>query len=115
MATEALFLLMREAFALGYRRLEWKCKTLNQPARRAAVRLGFSYEGTFRQATVVKGRNRGTAWFSIIDGEWPALRAAIEDWLDPGYFTPDGRQRSALAERIATNACTTEAVAGRPG
>ncbi len=115
MATEALFLLMREAFALGYRRLEWKCDSLNQPSRRAAIRLGFSYEGTFRQATVVKGRNRDTAWFSIIDGEWPALQRTIEDWLDPGNFSPDGRQRSALAERIATNACTTEAVAGSPG
>ncbi|BAP87651.1 putative Acyl-CoA N-acyltransferase [Burkholderiales bacterium GJ-E10] len=96
MATEAPFLLMREAFTLGYRRLEWKCDSLNQPSRRAATRLGFRYEGTFRQATVVKRCNRDTAWFSIIDGEWPALRNAIERWLDPGNFDPDGRQRIAL-------------------
>lgn len=96
-ATEALFLMMREAFALGYRRLEWKCDSLNQASRRAAQRLGFRFEGIFRQATVVKGRNRDTAWFSIIDGEWPALHAAMECWLAPENFDPDGRQRVSLA------------------
>ncbi len=89
-------------------------------AKRAAVqgmvehRLGFSYEGTFRQATVVKGRNRDTARFSIIDGEWPALQSVIEDWLDPGNFTPDGRQRSALADRTAAKPSTTKIDAGSP-
>ncbi len=106
MATEAVFLLMCEAFALGYRRLEWKCDALNQPSQRAAQRLGFRYEGTFRQATVVKGRNRDTAWFSIVDGEWPALCAAIRRWLEPGNFDADGRQLAPLnaartAPRIA--------------
>ncbi len=96
MATEALFLMMREAFALGYRRLEWKCNSLNQASRRAAQRLGFRFEGIFRQATVVKGRNRDTAWFSIIDGEWPPLHAAIERWLAPENFDPESRQRVSL-------------------
>lgn len=101
MATEALFLMMREAFALGYRRLEWKCDSLNQPSRRAAQRLGFCFEGVFRQALVVKGRNRDTAWFSIIDGEWPALREAFERWLDPDNFDARGVQRSSLAASTA--------------
>ncbi|WP_136066570.1 GNAT family N-acetyltransferase [Modicisalibacter radicis] len=96
-ASEAMLLLMREAFALGYRRYEWKCDALNAPSRRAAERLGFSFEGVFRQATVVKGRNRDTAWFSVIDGEWPALEAAFERWLAPDNFDADGRQREALA------------------
>ncbi|BAP89614.1 putative Acyl-CoA N-acyltransferase [Burkholderiales bacterium GJ-E10] len=108
MATEALFLMMREAFALGYRRLEWKCNSLNQPSRRAAQRLGFRFEGIFRQAAVVKGRNRDTAWFSIIDGEWPALHAAIERWLAPENFDRDGRQRVSLTS-------LTEAANRTPG
>lgn len=97
-ATEALFLLFDHAFALGYRRLEWKCDALNAPSRRAAQRLGLSFEGVFRQATVYKGRSRDTAWFAATDGEWPALRAAFVRWLDPANFDADGRQRVALAE-----------------
>lgn len=97
-ATEAMFLMMRQAFALGYRRYEWKCNALNAPSRRAAQRLGFSYEGVFRQAQVVKGRNRDTAWYSVIDGEWPALNAAFEAWLASENFDAQGRQRLALSE-----------------
>ena len=97
-ATEAMFLMMRRAFdELGYRRYEWKCDSLNQPSRNAAARLGFRYEGLFRQATITRGRNRDTAWFSVIDGEWPALRAAFQRWLDPANFDADGRQRQSLA------------------
>ncbi len=98
-ATEAMYLLMRRVFdELGYRRYEWKCDSLNAPSRAAAQRLGFRYEGLFRQATVYKGRSRDTAWFSILDSEWPLLRAAFERWLDPGNFDADGRQRTSLAE-----------------
>ena len=83
-ATEAMYLLMRRVFEeLGYRRYEWKCDALNGPSRRAAARLGFTYEGIFRQAVMYKGRNRDTAWFAIIDKEWPAVKAAYEAWLDP--------------------------------
>ncbi len=96
-ATEAMFLMMARAFALGYRRYEWKCNALNAGSRAAAQRLGFSFEGVFRQAMVVKGRNRDTAWYSIIDGEWPALRAAFEQWLDPANFDAAGRQRIPLS------------------
>jgi RimJ/RimL family protein N-acetyltransferase len=101
-ATEAMFLMMERAFTLGYRRYEWKCDALNAPSRAAAQRLGFSFEGIFRQAIVVKGRNRDTAWFSIIDSEWPAVKEAIQRWLDPINFDQHGRQRerlSALAKR----------------
>lgn len=97
MATEAMYLMMRRAFDLGYRRYEWKCDSYNYPSRAAAQRLGFSYEGTFRQAVVVKGRNRDTAWFSITDGEWPALRAAFERWLSPANFDESWRQRESLS------------------
>lgn len=100
-ATEALFLLIDHAFALGYRRCEWKCNALNAASRRAALRLGFQYEGTFRQAAVIKGRNRDTAWFSLLDGEWPAIRPAYEAWLAPGNFAADGRQRCGLSELVA--------------
>ncbi len=97
-ASEAMYLLMRRVFdELGYRRYEWKCDSLNAPSRAAAQRLGFRYEGLFRQATVYKGRSRDTAWFSILDSEWPALRAAFERWLDPANFEADGRQRKSLA------------------
>ncbi len=97
-ATEAMYLLMRRVFdELGYRRYEWKCDSLNAPSRGAAQRLGFRFEGLFRQATVYKGRNRDTAWFSILDSEWPALRAAFERWLDPANFDAEGRQRASLA------------------
>ncbi|RAP41998.1 GNAT family N-acetyltransferase [Rhodovulum viride] len=97
-ATEAVTLLIGHAFALGYRRLEWKCNALNRASRRAAERYGLSYEGVFRQATVVKGRNRDTAWFAAIDAEWPALKAAYETWLDPGNFDADGQQRVRLSD-----------------
>ncbi|MBN9889135.1 GNAT family N-acetyltransferase [Salipiger abyssi] len=97
-ATEAMYLMMARAFdTLGYRRYEWKCDALNTPSRRAAQRLGFKYEGTFRQAVIVKGRNRDTAWFSIIDREWPEVKARLEAWLAPANFTEDGRQKAALA------------------
>ena len=98
-ATEAMVLLMRRVFdELGYRRYEWKCDALNAPSRRAAERLGFTFEGVFRQAVVVKGRNRDSAWFSILDSEWPALKAAFERWLDPKNFDADGKQRKRLEE-----------------
>ncbi len=101
-STEAMYLMMRRAFELGYRRYEWKCDALNAPSRRAAARLGFSYEGTFRQAVVVKGRNRDTAWYACIDREWPALRAAFETWLSPDNFDADGRQRRSLSSFTAS-------------
>ncbi len=98
MASEAMFLMMVRVFdELGYRRYEWKCDALNAPSRAAAERLGFVYEGTFRQATVYRNRNRDTAWYSIIDTEWPALRQAFERWLDPANFDGEGRQRRSLA------------------
>ncbi|HZT48923.1 MAG TPA: GNAT family protein [Hyphomicrobiaceae bacterium] len=101
-ATEAMFLLMARVFdELGYRRYEWKCDSLNAASRAAALRLGFRYEGLFRQAVVYKGRNRDTAWFSIIDSEWPALKRAYQQWLAPDNFDADGRQRRGLAELIA--------------
>ena len=90
--------MMRRAFELGYRRYEWKCNALNAPSRAAAQRLGFSYEGIFRQATVVKGRNRDTAWYAMIDREWPALDRAFQRWLDPANFDAEGRQRTSLSE-----------------
>jgi RimJ/RimL family protein N-acetyltransferase len=97
--TEAMYLLMRRVFdELGYRRYEWKCDSLNEPSRAAALRYGFQYEGTFRQVIVYKGRNRDTSWFSIIDREWPSIRAAFEAWLDPENFDADGRQRRSLAD-----------------
>ena len=100
-ATEAMFLMMRWAFEAGYRRYEWKCDSLNRPSRRAAQRYGFSYEGVFRQALVVKGRNRDTAWFAAVDGEWPRLRHAFERWLAHGNFDADGRQRISLSDLTA--------------
>jgi RimJ/RimL family protein N-acetyltransferase len=103
-ATEAMYLLMRHAFdQLGYRRYEWKCNALNAPSRRAALRLGFRFEGLFRNHQVVKGHNRDTAWFSIIDSEWPALRVAFEAWLAATNFDADGRQRASLAALIAAS------------
>jgi RimJ/RimL family protein N-acetyltransferase len=101
-ATEAMYLLMRRVFdELGYRRYEWKCDSLNAPSRAAAERLGFRYEGLFRQAVVYKGRNRDTAWFSLLDREWPALREAFERWLDPTNFDAARRQRVRLASLTA--------------
>jgi RimJ/RimL family protein N-acetyltransferase len=96
-ATEAMYLMMQRAFALGYRRYEWKCDSLNAPSRAAAQRLGLSYEGVFRQARVNKGRNRDTAWYAAIDREWPAIDRAFRQWLDPENFDADGRQRTALS------------------
>ncbi len=100
-ASEALFLLADWAFNAGYRRLEWKCNAANAPSRRAAARFGFVFEGVFRQHMIVKGRNRDTAWFSILDREWPALRDAHRRWLDPGNFDDRGRQRQALSALTA--------------
>lgn len=96
-ASEAIYLLMKWSFQAGYRRFEWKCNALNVPSRRAALRYGLSYEGVFRQATVVKGRNRDTAWFAAIDADWPALRRAFDTWLDARNFNEQGRQRLSLS------------------
>ncbi|WP_264212483.1 GNAT family N-acetyltransferase [Leisingera thetidis] len=104
-ATEAMFLMMARVFNdLGYRRYEWKCDALNAPSRRAAERLGFTYEGLFRQAIVCKGRNRDTAWYSVLDGEWPRLEAAFQTWLDPANFDADGQQRQSLRQLRAAQA-----------
>jgi RimJ/RimL family protein N-acetyltransferase len=97
-ATEAMYLMMQKAFESGYRRYEWKCDALNAPSRAAAQRLGLSFEGVFRQATVYKGRNRDTAWYAAIDTEWPALRQAFQAWLDPANFDNTGRQRVRLSD-----------------
>jgi RimJ/RimL family protein N-acetyltransferase len=96
--TESMFLMMEWAFNAGYRRYEWKCNALNMPSRRAAQRLGFSYEGIFRQAAVAKGRNRDTAWFAVIDKDWPALREAYAVWLSPANFDAKGRQKERLSD-----------------
>jgi len=100
-ATEAMYLMMANAFELGYRRYEWKCNALNKPSWQAALRFGFQFEGVFRQARVDRGRNRDTAWFSILDGEWPALHKAFETWLAPDNFDAAGRQRQALSTLTA--------------
>jgi RimJ/RimL family protein N-acetyltransferase len=100
-ATEAMFLMMSRVFdELGYRRYEWKCDSLNAPSRAAALRLGFQYEGLFRQAVIYKGRNRDTTWYSIIDSEWPALRRAYQQWLAPENFDGKGEQRNSLGKLI---------------
>ena len=101
-ATEAMYLLMRHAFELGYRRYEWKCNALNLPSRRAAERLGFLFEGLFRQAMISKGRNRDTAWYSILDGEWPMVRQTLEQWLSSDNFDAAGQQRQALAAMMTS-------------
>lgn len=101
-ATEAIFLLMNEVFdRLGYRRFEWKCDSCNEPSRAAALRYGFTFEGIFRQAIVARGRNRDTAWFSVIDSEWPALRESYAQWLDAANFDAQGAQVNKLADLIA--------------
>jgi len=111
-ATEAMYLMMRRAFELGYRRYEWKCDALNLPSRAAARRLGFSFEGIFRQATVYKGRNRDTAWYAVIGADWPKLREAFQAWLAPGNFDGAGQQRVRLSaltaplRRAAENDCS---------
>jgi len=97
-ATEAMYLMARHVFEdLGYRRYEWKCNALNEPSRSAALRLGFTFEGIFRQHMIIKGRNRDTAWFSMLDSEWPKRKAAFERWLDPSNFDANGRQKSSLS------------------
>ncbi|MEM7723535.1 MAG: GNAT family protein [Pseudomonadota bacterium] len=100
-ATEAMHLMMAWAFDAGYRRYEWKCNALNIPSRRAATRLGFSFEGIFRQAMIVKGRNRDTAWFAVIDKDWPDLARAHLAWLDPSNFDQSGAQKTRLSEATA--------------
>lgn len=100
--TEAMYLLFRHVMdELGYRRLEWKCNALNEKSRKAALRLGFTFEGIFRQHMISKGRNRDTAWFSLLDHEWPAVRDAFEGWLAPGNFSASGQQHVPLGELIA--------------
>lgn len=101
-ATEAMYLLMRHAFELGYRRYEWKCNALNLPSRRAAERLGFLFEGLFRQAMISKGRNRDTAWYSILDSEWPMVCQLLEQWLSSDNFDAAGQQRQALATMMTS-------------
>ena len=95
-ATEAMYLAMKTVFENGFRRYEWKCNALNEPSKRAALRLGFMFEGTFGQAAIVKGRNRDTSWFSLLDGQWPARQAALEKWLEPENFDANGWQRARL-------------------
>ena len=97
-ATEAMYLMMARVFdELGYRRYEWKCDALNAASRRAALRLGFVYEGIFRQATIYKERNRDTAWYAVVDKDWPAVKAAFQAWLDPGNFDGEGKQKTSLS------------------
>ena len=104
-ATEAMFLMAQHVFDLGYRRYEWKCNSLNAPSLRAARRLGFTFEGIFRQHMIVKGRNRDTAWFSMLDSEWPDRKANFERWLDPKNFDENGKQKLSLS---ALNHAATE-------
>lgn len=108
-ATEAMYLMMAHAFGLGYRRYEWKCNALNAPSRSAAQRLGLSFEGIFRQATVVKGRNRDTAWYAAIGADWPLIREAFLQWLSPANFDEQGKQRLRLSVLTAPllNSTTT--------
>jgi RimJ/RimL family protein N-acetyltransferase len=102
-ATEAFYLHLKYAFdTLGYRRFEWKCNALNEPSRRAAHRFGFTFEGVFRQHMVIKDKNRDTAWFSIIDSEWPVLREAYSHWLEPANFDLQGHQYQPLSSFLAT-------------
>src|SRR4051812_43009367 len=99
LATEAMYLMARHVFeTLDYRRYEWKCNDLNAASKRAALRFGFTFEGIFRQHMIIKGRNRDTAWYSMLDSEWPTVRAGFERWLDPGNFGDEGRQRARLED-----------------
>jgi RimJ/RimL family protein N-acetyltransferase len=112
-STEANFLFARHAFDdLGYRRYEWKCNSLNEPSRRAAERFGFTYEGTFRRNMITKGRTRDTAWYSIIDDEWPQIKAAYEEWLDPSNFDEAGQQRSRLTTARHHGPSSTRLITG---
>ena len=100
-STEAMYLMMRQVFDVwGYRRYEWKCDALNRPSCAAALRLGFMFEGIFRQATMYKQRNRDTAWYSILDREWPAAKAVFESWLEAGNFVADGGQKTSLSQTM---------------
>lgn len=101
LSTEAMYLMMRQAFRRGYRRYEWKCNSLNKPSWRAAERLGFLFEGIFRQALILKGRNRDTAWFSVIDTEWPALESIFQQWLSVENFDAAGRQKVRLSDLVS--------------
>jgi len=104
LATESMFLMMKRVFdELGYRRYEWKCDALNAPSRMAAERLGFTFEGVFRQATIYKNRNRDTAWYAIIDKDWPGLRAGYEAWLDEDNFDGEGRQLRSLSSILGAS------------
>ena len=104
-ATEAQYLFARYVFdELGYRRYEWKCNALNAPSRRAAERFGFAFEGIFRQHMIVKGRNRDTAWFAMLDSEWPERKAAYERWLKPDNFDAEGRQKTRLSDLMPRTA-----------
>jgi hypothetical protein len=96
-----MYLMMKHAFELGYRRYEWKCNSLNAPSISAAMRLGMSFEGLFRQATMVKGRNRDTAWFAILDRDWPVAHKAFETWLASENFSADGQQKQSLSKLTA--------------
>ena len=110
-ATEAIYLLARHAFDdLGFRRLEWKCNALNAASRRAAERFGFTFEGVFRKQQVLKGRNRDTAWYAIVDDDWPRIRAAFDAWLAPENFDAEGRQRRPLASFTALTEGYSEGV-----
>lgn len=109
LASEAQFLLMEYVFHLGYRRCEWKCDSLNAPSCKAALRLGFCFEGIFRQAMIYKGRSRDTAWFSMLDHQWPQRKAAIQHWLAPANFDPQGQQRQSLSLLMAQNIDSQEA------
>ncbi len=108
-ATEAMWLMARHVFDLGYRRYEWKCDALNAPSRSAAARLGFTFEGVFRQALVTKGRNRDTAWFAMTDQDWPALTRAYERWLDPDNFEDPAR---GVGQRVSLRSLTSVGAAG---
>lgn len=115
-ATEAMYLMMAWAFEAGYRRYEWKCNALNRASRRAAQRLGLSYEGVFRQAQVVKGRNRDTAWLAATDADWTVLQAAFRTWLAPDNFDARGHQRQALGPLTAAGRVASDPLFGeRPG
>ena len=111
-ATESMYLMMKHAFDLGYRRYEWKCDALNRPSRAAARRLGFRFEGLFRNAVVYNGRTRDSAWHSIIDREWPRLDAAFRTWLTSANFTADGRQQQSLSTLTAPHSTNIVAVVG---
>ncbi|WP_068306344.1 GNAT family N-acetyltransferase [Pararhodobacter sp. CCB-MM2] len=111
-ATEAVYRLMEWSFEAGYRRFEWKCNAANLPSRRAAQRFGLSFEGVFRQAGVVKGANRDTAWYAAMDFEWPALKVAFETWLDPSNFDADGQQKQSLAVLTRPIVANTDPMVG---